>query len=432
MDPAQKKWLRNLIEHISSYGFDQSDQAQLLYRKISCRALLSSLLHSTGLIFGYPVDPVFREHPLSMEWDDADKAKVFYTEVLLACYLHFHKAETAVPQTAEDMSTLLTAAVESIAAFYSHYKPTKERNHLVEIPWIFKSDRSLVSKVEQTINIRLRPAKNLNPKYWHGSRYNIYIFLDLIFYVEWLLDGESELYRQESSLQQEIVKVIAVSIANSTNAGAHVEKGFFKFFLENAIEKEKLRKFGNPDTGKLSVDSISVNKRWPIIIRQILFEYGIYSLILDATIDKGENRYINQLAEYLDIGFEQKEIGILAVSSFIYKNLNNITYLKGLQTLNVVSSTLKRRLRSVILKNKAKLGREIFESRELAELLWKAKNTDLTQQEREKVKQQLLDITLRIIPSLAVVMVPGGTVLLPLLLRILPEEMLLPSSFRNK
>ena len=51
--------------------------------------------------------------------------------------------------------------------------------------------------------------------------------------------------------------------------------------------------------------------------------------------------------------------------------------------------------------------------------------------EKDKVKEQITDL-LRTIPSLTIFMIPGGSLLLPVLYKILPEELLKPSSFRNK
>jgi len=87
-------------------------------------------------------------------------------------------------------------------------------------------------------------------------------------------------------------------------------------------------------------------------------------------------------------------------------------------------------LLSMIKKNKAKIVREISESKELVELLLKAQNTHLSKEEKEKVKEQITDL-LRTIPSLTIFMIPGGSLLLPVLYKILPEELFKPSSFRN-
>jgi hypothetical protein len=53
---------------------------------------------------------------------------------------------------------------------------------------------------------------------------------------------------------------------------------------------------------------------------------------------------------------------------------------------------------------------------------------DLNDVEKQKVKEQLLDIC-KSIPSLAIFLVPGGSILLPILIKFIPK--LLPSAFNE-
>ena len=78
--------------------------------------------------------------------------------------------------------------------------------------------------------------------------------------------------------------------------------------------------------------------------------------------------------------------------------------------------------------HKKNILQEINESSELAELLKKSATTELSEEEKTKVKKQLLDI-LKSIPAFGIFLLPGGAILLPILLKILPKELLLPSSY---
>ena len=80
------------------------------------------------------------------------------------------------------------------------------------------------------------------------------------------------------------------------------------------------------------------------------------------------------------------------------------------------------------MRNKNRLLKEILESRELVVLLRKSTHKDLSEEEKHKVKEQLLDIC-KTIPSLAIFILPGGSVLLPILIKFIPQ--LLPSSFNE-
>lgn len=79
-------------------------------------------------------------------------------------------------------------------------------------------------------------------------------------------------------------------------------------------------------------------------------------------------------------------------------------------------------------KNKNSLLKEIQESKELVLLLKNSTSRKLTDEERAKVKEQLLDIC-KSIPAFTVFMLPGGALLLPLLIKAIPN--LLPSAFRE-
>ena len=66
------------------------------------------------------------------------------------------------------------------------------------------------------------------------------------------------------------------------------------------------------------------------------------------------------------------------------------------------------------------------DSKELIVLLSKSTVRDLTPKEHKKVNDQLLDI-FKSIPSLAIFLLPGGAILLPIVIKFIPK--LLPSAF---
>ena len=84
-------------------------------------------------------------------------------------------------------------------------------------------------------------------------------------------------------------------------------------------------------------------------------------------------------------------------------------------------------IKEAIYKNKKRLAKELRESKELVFLIRKSLTTSLTDEEKAKVKQQTLDIC-KAIPAFAVFMLPGGAILLPLLIKLIPD--ILPSAFR--
>ena len=86
-------------------------------------------------------------------------------------------------------------------------------------------------------------------------------------------------------------------------------------------------------------------------------------------------------------------------------------------------------IKIAIQKNKKRLAKELEESKELVFLIKKSITQNLSDEEKDRVKEQLLDIC-KAIPAFTIFMLPGGALLLPLLIKLIPD--ILPSSFREE
>ncbi|MBN4085306.1 hypothetical protein JYT89_03085 [Flavobacteriaceae bacterium AH-315-B10] len=86
----------------------------------------------------------------------------------------------------------------------------------------------------------------------------------------------------------------------------------------------------------------------------------------------------------------------------------------------------KQYVTNLLNKNKKRLLIEISQSKELLYLIKESTIRQLADEEKSKIKTQLLDI-FKTIPALAIFLLPGGILLLPLAVKLIPN--LLPSSF---
>ncbi|MFQ3181895.1 MAG: hypothetical protein ACI9Z4_001495 [Polaribacter sp.] len=85
-------------------------------------------------------------------------------------------------------------------------------------------------------------------------------------------------------------------------------------------------------------------------------------------------------------------------------------------------------IKELLHRNKLRLHQELSQSKEAMSLIKKSAHTSLSEEEKLKIKIQLLDIC-KAIPAFAVFMLPGGVLLLPLLIKLIPD--ILPSAFRG-
>ena len=90
--------------------------------------------------------------------------------------------------------------------------------------------------------------------------------------------------------------------------------------------------------------------------------------------------------------------------------------------------TSSEEIKELLQKNKKRLNKELQQSKEAVRLIKKSTKTSLSEEEKEIIKIQLLDIS-KAIPAFAVFMLPGGALLLPLLIKLIPD--ILPSAFQE-
>src|SRR5207237_658167 len=165
-------------------------------------------------------------------------------------------------------------------------------------------------------------------------------------------------------------------------------------------------------------------------LRRFAMEQVLLAALVDRKFDAGEIAFVERLA--VALGVEAEELAALEVQvdNFYRQNRDALTALRLAETPEGLADALTSRLQAAIADNLDRILQEIRETGELAQLLAHASaGSTLTAQEKAKVREQLVDVA-KTIPALAIFAAPGGFLLLPLLVKLLPFN-LLPSSFAD-
>ncbi|MEC4114678.1 LETM1-related biofilm-associated protein [Myroides pelagicus] len=104
------------------------------------------------------------------------------------------------------------------------------------------------------------------------------------------------------------------------------------------------------------------------------------------------------------------------------------SFYKSTNLLNNIVTNSTSYIEFLLTRNKTRLIKELQKNTQLMKLLAESTYRDLNDEEKKMVKNQTID-ALKTIPSLAIFLMPGGTVLLPVILKFIPS--LLPSSFNE-
>ena len=166
-------------------------------------------------------------------------------------------------------------------------------------------------------------------------------------------------------------------------------------------------------------------------LRTFALTHSLLAALADRRFDAGELAFIERLAAALDIDAEELAMLEIAVDDFYRRSTDALAALRRAEIPERLPRAFSSRFQAAVVDNLDRLMQEIRETGELAELLAKAAGgASLSDEEKGKVREQLIDLA-KTIPALAVFAAPMGALLLPILIKLLPFN-LLPSSFSDE
>ena len=424
MDPSSKKWLSAFEQELQVLPLEkwQEQCAYMFEKNIGIDDFIHFYIHNSGIFYGHSVKHFLYTNADIQTWNNADNFKIAIVEGLVQVYYFSHKQQIINKTSPE----IIHEALECIERFYLLFSITDS---------IFTKHRSLLhkkseryQKLEAIIDHRVNNPSMLKKGFWKGSQFNVFAYLDLYFFYYWL--QKEYIYEQKNEIKNTIVTaMIAASYIDKQLTDNEqflvsyfIASGNFSAEHENMLHT-KLQ------TG-CTLGDITYNPALPYSTQLLVYEYATLTIISDKNFNLWQEQFLVQLAQHLHIKPFDAQHSIMLIQNFVLQNHNAILYLNVKNNFDALSKNFSSQIQSFFTKNKVKLANEIMESKELVELLWKAKDEKLTDEERKKVKSQIIDIA-KTLPSLAIFMIPGGSILLPILYKILPEELILPSSFQS-
>jgi hypothetical protein len=96
--------------------------------------------------------------------------------------------------------------------------------------------------------------------------------------------------------------------------------------------------------------------------------------------------------------------------------------LQNKQDYNQVSESFIKRVARIAEKNKGRLMKELQNSDDVMSLLRKARSNELTLEEKERMRKDLIQI-LKTVPTFVIISLPQKFLTLPILLKILPKNL---------
>jgi|GEM_PF-2482111 len=164
--------------------------------------------------------------------------------------------------------------------------------------------------------------------------------------------------------------------------------------------------------------------------RHELLKMVIFAALVDDELSPLEEDFYDGLAVELGIECEERVAIFGEVARAVAHHPGLIEGLKPDVLLSRTRRSATRHVEEWVVRNAKKVGTEVKETGQLLSLLARWTHEDLSAEERAQISDQILDI-FRSAPALALFAAPGGSLLIPVLAKVLPFS-IAPSSFKEE
>lgn len=368
----------------------------------------------SGIVFGHVSEYLFAKNINDSKWTSEEKLQLLLFESHL--FIFINNGGDPV----KDFNKFLNKLID----FYGNHS-----SQSIMRLFTFFMKESKIEKLENIFAKRVDVKVNLlDNAIWVNYLSNAFVFLDVILFQEFIRTEQEIKVSDYEDFALNAMYALILS-AHSDGVIEDKEKNIFNVFLASAHMDDERReiaieKFKN---GATFYDfSPNLVRIW--MFRRFLLDIAALTIYATHLVSEDEKDFLSQLCDYLKIPEEELQETLVMIEIFVLNHNDQIIFLQDNNAYEKMFGNISRRWIRILGRNKDKLANELKESKELVFLITKSTTRELTKEEKEKVKTQFLDVV-KSVPALAIFMLPGGVILLPLVLKIIPK--LVPSAFRN-
>jgi len=360
-------------------------------------------IRKTGFIYGHIIAFASQNGKIPDGWLDDEISKVALLSGLYGVF-NLNSADKTV-------ELFLQSAVD----FYNEMNPQGINFFKKVLP-----HATVSSTLEKIIDERVQTNDNIISKNFSHIVTNALLFVDILAFQHYLNEGHiPEKYLKK--IEETIVSIVTLSLRTKSNKSQHDDL-LIKLF-EASVRYSKFSKINNHNLETLGLDYFAND-----LEKYYLIDIAGLALWSDGVVEKDEAYFLHTLAEIIAVPDTFVIESIQSTNAFITKHKKDIPYFNYSNPVKHFYDQTTQLVITLINRNKKRLSKEISQSKELMVLLAYSTQRDLDKEEKKKVKKQILDIC-KTIPSLTIFLIPGGSLLLPILIKFIPQ--LLPSSFNE-
>lgn len=413
MKPHEKGWLKEYLEFRKDLLKDLT-----LKRGSHPEHSLYGIVQPTGIMYGHSVGHI--EHPDSEQWSEKDKMKILLAESLISSSLLFYDKPVRSP---EELSQVFLKTIEDVGNFYNNIFPELATPSKT----LFGKKRSPLEVAEKILEKRIDRTSDFQGNFWAYFFHNSLLFLDVFIFGQWIHTNADRIvadffkYEREE-LRFSIVKVLAAA-AHSDKIVDFEERRLFEYFiLGTDLSAEKKKEAVKIFEAGMEIDDMNLPSENSWILKKFFLEIAILTTWADKKVEQAEQDFLKRFCDYLGFSEDDLENSLIAIEGFVLEHWGQLDYLQDRQEYTRVSEHFVNRVSKIAEKNKSRLIRGIQDSEDILTLLKKARTEELSPEESERIRQELI-VILKTIPTFVIISLPQRFLTLPMLLKILPKNL---------
>ena len=360
-------------------------------------------VRETGFIYGHIIS-IDSEIPIPIKgWFKTEISKIALLNTLY--HVFCLEKRNSEPQN----------FIAEVLKFYREMNPEGFNLFKILLP---KDTPSL--SLENIIDQRVQTNDSIISKNFSHLVTNALLFIDVLAFRQYLEHGAiPEKYLKR--IEETVLGIVGLALKTKTIKSQHDDL-LIKLF-EASIRYSKFSKV-TVDTLETLTLSYFSNK----LEQYYLIDMAGMALWSDGVVENEEAYFLFSLGSMMGVSDDFVIQSIATTNSFITTHKKKIPYFNYSNPVKHFYDQMTHTVVKLIIRNKNRLVKEIVQSKELMVLLAYSTTRDLDAKEKKKVKKQLLDIC-KTIPSLTIFLLPGGSLLLPILIKFIPT--MLPSAFNE-
>jgi hypothetical protein len=416
MKPSEKGWLKEYLDFRKDLLTDLTKSAT--QKGSHPEHSLYRIVQPTGLMYGQSVGNLGM--PNQEKWDEKDKMKILLAESLISSSLLYHDRSVKTP---DEVSGVIVKTLENIGNFYNNIFPELS----TPAKTLFGRKKTALEVAEKILDKRIERTSEFEGNFWTYFFHNSLLFLDVFIFGQWIHTNAdrivADFFRYErEELRFSVVKVIAAA-SHANKEVAYEEKKLLDFFLHSTdLSSDKRKEALKIFERGIDISEIHLPSENSWILKKFFLEMAVLTLWADKRVEQAELDFLKRFCHHLGFNDEDLENSLIAIEGFVLEHWEQLEYLQNKQDYNQVSEQFIKRVAKIAEKNKGRLMKELQQSEDIMNLLKKARSNELTLEEKELMRKELISI-LKTVPTFVIISLPQKFLTLPILLKILPKNL---------